>query len=66
MKLSLSMTLQGYLLSPPSRGRGLKPCIMQRGGKARQSPPSRGRGLKPEAVPASRFDTCRPPRGGVD
>jgi len=34
-------------MSPPARGRGLKPLVRDMVARTKRSPPARGRGLKP-------------------
>ena len=61
-----SRLMRGGRVSPPARGRGLKPEALPIALDRPQSPPARGRGLKLEIVAAVPTALCRPPRGGVD
>ena len=54
-------------LSPPARGRGLKPAQRATIRAPGSSPPARGRGLKLQNDPVDQVaQGRRPPRGGVD
>ena len=66
MKLSPCAVAVWSVLSPPARGRGLKPHQSAHGIPVGASPPARGRGLKPGARFASDMTFSRPPHGGVD
>ncbi len=52
-------------LSPPARGRGLKPVIGGVVGWGAQSPPARGRGLKPHEPCAAPHGAHVAPRAGA-
>ncbi len=53
-------------MSPPTRGRGLKLCILHIFASEEASPPTRGRGLKLGHGGFVGYKWGRPPPGGVD
>jgi len=64
LKLGFDVSGGAGVLSPPARGRGLKPFSLPWDIGRAMSPPARGRGLKPQLADVADLVNVSPPARG--